>query len=287
MKEKIFWILDLLIHKISKEIKKNIWFIFREHDTFIESEVQLQEIDVVITLVEKDLQVAELCIDSLRKYSLNPIRHIYVISPLTAKIREFCRTQNAICLDEDEISPLNSVQITELLELKSRVGWIKQQLIKLNSSVIPGISDNYLIIDGDTMLTKPQFFINQEYTILKFSDEFHFNYKRSTNYILKKCSLSFVSFIAHHQLINSRYLQSMKQSINTIHNKLWYMTFIDAANKYNNFVSEYEIYAQYVLKNYKKEHFTQYWFNHNTMLRKKSKTRNFNKKTHSLSLHNY
>ena len=52
------------------------------------------ELDVVLLLIEKDLEVAPRVIDSVRKHVKQPIQNIYVVAPINEQIRAFCELKN-------------------------------------------------------------------------------------------------------------------------------------------------------------------------------------------------
>ena len=161
---------------------------------------------------------------------------------------------------------------------------MKQQIIKLSVDNIIDIGNNVLLMDSDTILCKDQFFVSDKYSILKFSDEFHIKYRFSNYYLLKKLDLKPISYISHHQIINLNYLKELKSHVE-INTKLNFkFAFLEAYKKYG-LVSEYELYAQFVLTHYKDKFKTQYWFNFNKKIN--SKFKKLSKRMISYSFHNY
>ncbi len=280
--------IDQVIHKISKEIKMRLWFLFKQYNTTFDSREIYPEIDVLMPLVPKDLAIASLSIMSIFKYSLNPISNIFIVGPNDASILNFCQENGLKFINEDEISPLNSAEIRDYTKSGVKVGWLKQQLIKLNCFNIPGIRPYVLIMDADTILVKEQFFCSNDGSIiLFFSDEFHFYYRKANRFFLKRYGFHPFSFIAHHQIFNVNHLRSLIDLMEKNHNNKWYFSFLTAASKYHNYVSEYELYAQYVLQSKESEYITQYWFNHNMELKNYMNNPKLSKRTLSISYHNY
>jgi hypothetical protein len=277
---------DSFLHILSKSIKRCLWFVYKEIDT--NENFNFPTIDVVIPLIAKDLKIVGDCISSLHKFSLNPIRNIYIISPRDESIIDFAIKNQLIYIFEDEICRMSSPEIISYLKSKLMTGWLKQQLIKLNANLIPDILENFLLFDSDTMLCKKQFFLNTEFSVLKFSDEFHLQYKLANNYLLKDFSFIPLSYISHHQIINVRHLVDLKRKVESYSNKSFNQTFLDAFLKFKN-VSEYELYAQYVLTYHPECYKTQYWFNKNYKENKYLSTdkKIVSSKAHSLSFHNY
>jgi hypothetical protein len=104
-----------------------------------------QEIDIVIPVHKKDLPILEHCIFQARR-KISGVRRVIVVS----KERY---TNNAEWFDE-ALYPFSYKEVHNLLG-GSHVGWNYQQLLKLYSSlVIPGISENVLVLDSDTVFFK-------------------------------------------------------------------------------------------------------------------------------------
>lgn len=285
--KKVINFIDNVIHFISRNIKTRLWLLYREISTNYDKNDSFCSIDVLITLIDKDIMVAEKCIDSVKLHSLNKIRNVYIVAPDTIKIRDFCKRHNCDFIDEDLVSPYTSKELLSKGIDKQRVGWIKQQLIKLNSDSLRHLLDRYLIMDADTILLKKQFFSKDGYDVLKFSDEFHFLYKISSKLILGNFFYSFKSFIAHHQLIQKNTLSEMKLHISHLHKKEWYDVFIETAIKNSNYVSEYELYAQFSIVNKRQNVIQQYWFNLNNIFKNFKKLNERHPKAHTASFHNY
>jgi hypothetical protein len=273
---------DVFLNIISKHVKINLAFIFNEYNT--PKQESYISIDVVIPLIAKDLLTVENCIAGLKKHSLNRIRNIYIISPNDDKIIFFAKQNKLVYLNEDLISGVSNNEIIEYLKNDKMIGWLKQQIIKLNIDNIPSIGKNVLLIDSDTILCKDQYFISDSYSILKFSDEFHIKYRLANYLLLKKFDFKPISFISHHQIINLEYLKELKSKVESNSKLKFNYAFLEAYKKIG-MVSEYELYAQYVLTYHSEKYKTQYWFNDNLTINAKSIK--LSKRAISYSLHNY
>lgn len=113
------------------------------------SQNQQLVIDVVIPAHKKDLDTLNYCIEGVRK-NVKDVRRIIVIS----KERY---TDRAEWFDE-ALFPFSYQEIGEIIG--GNVGWNFQQLLKLYSPLaIPGISENVLVVDSDTVFfRKVEFF---------------------------------------------------------------------------------------------------------------------------------
>jgi hypothetical protein len=274
--------LDILLNFFSKYTKLTLWYFVKDDQE--EIQLEYESIDVVIPLIEKDLETFHVCVSSLKEYSLNPIRNIYVISPTQLGIKKNIENSPLIYIPEDQITKLTSKEISHFLESSKMVGWLKQQLIKLNIDSIDGILPNVLIIDSDTILCKNQYFIADGRTVVKFSDEYHLKYKIANKYLLNTFSTRFVSFISHHQIFNISHLKNLREIVETNTKLPFNLAFLEAYKRYG-LVSEYELYAQYVLSFYPTIFKVKYWFNINHKI--SSPVETISAKALSYSLHNY
>ena len=127
---KVINFLDNVIHIISRNIKTRLWFLYKEISPIYDENDSFCNIDLLITLIDKDIMVAEKCVESVKLFSLNKIRNVYIVAPDTIKIRRFCKEHNCNFIDEDLVSPYTSKELLLKGIDRLRVGWIKQQLIK-------------------------------------------------------------------------------------------------------------------------------------------------------------
>lgn len=281
----MIYILNQVVHILSKCLKKALRNIYTKYNT--KPNGTEGTIDIVIPLVIKDIMIAQECVISLRKYSINPIRNIYIVSPNHKEIKEFCLLNSLIFIDENTILPINNDEIKKIITNKNKIGWFTQQLIKLNSNNIEGITEKYLVFDADTILQQMQFFFNDQYTILKFSDEFNFIYRKTNHTILKKYNIKPISFIAHHMIIDKEILKKLKDEISFSHQQQWYYVILKYAVLNNYFFSEYELYAQFALDKYPDLYKIQYWFNLNENLKNYPVFKDSETFYQSVSFHNY
>jgi len=131
-------------------------------------------------------------------------------------------------------------------QIPIRKNWINQQYIKLFQEVT---IDNYVVIDADVLIgdpitmiedNKPNFFL----TWLKFP-QFFYNYNKEMFDIEKEHELSFISEIMYFK----RYL--IKELISTkFDSKEEFMKVSNNTININCFLSEYELYGNYIYKSH-------------------------------------
>ena len=198
--------------------------------------------DVVIPLGPNDVPIVQKSIDSCRKY-IQEIRNIYVIS-----FDRSIQLNDCIVVEEFFRDEVNSI-----LPDPNRNKWYLQQLIKLYAHIyISELSDDYLVIDADTIFHKEMSY--------RLDGRYWFQIERrpdqddlETYYThAKKVHPSLVSpfpghFFIHHQMIfNRQHLLDLFDLVESHHNNepFWLVFCNEIGDEYyNNGASEYEIYA--------------------------------------------
>lgn len=198
------------------------------------------EIDVVIPIIEKDLEIAKYAINSIRKLVMHKIGKIYLVAPNVDNIVTFAKQHNCEFIDENQVLPDP--------EIKKYGGWIIQQFIKLNMQDIVE-KDHYLVVDADTFFLRPVVFMqNKLYLINVHYDCCQLRKRYAANMLNNKKTYAY-DFVPHHMLFSKKILQQMKQHIENIHHDVWYKaflkSFIDDPSHVRGF-SEYELYATYL-----------------------------------------
>lgn len=150
-----------------------------------------------------------------------------------------------------------TVQDVEKYSSPKRYGWYLQQLLKLYAHTIPNISENYLVIDCDTLFLKPTTFFENDLICFNYANEYHppyFEHLERMSSTLKKQVQQ--SGICHHMMFTTTFLKEMfhriSQEYNTKHNtnyEFWeiMLVCIDPSHKNGSGFSEYEMYFNYMI----------------------------------------
>lgn len=216
------------------------------------------QVDVVIPSCEKDLLTLDLAIDSIRKNGVD-VGNIYVISEYKLSEKAYWINEKAFPFSRENIkkhfcNKKNEDQTDE--RIASRIGWYHQQLLKLYAhKVILGLSENFLILDSDTIFLRKTEFVTPDGTIW-----LNIGKKRSVlaPYVshLKKILPTFqfatfpVSGISHHMVFNKTILDELFLEIEARFNKqFWeiYLCAIKPEHYLHSGASEYEIFFYYSL----------------------------------------
>jgi len=226
-----------------------------------------EPIDVVIPCIKKDTRILDRVIDGIKKNGEN-IRQVFVVSPekfsekafwFDEKKFPFTKQDVARVLFNDDLEQAQQY----LCDKKSRVGWIYQQLLKFYAPfVIPGISQNVLILDADTIfLNKVRFQASSGAALFNTGREYHRPYfvhaKRAIpgfRKVYEQCS-----GITHHMLFQRCVLEDLFRTIRDTHKlEPWValVKLIDHRYLYAG-LSEYELYFNFIFdrnKNVKMRH---------------------------------
>ena len=202
--------------------------------------------DIIICVGPNDNDVIYNMIPYTKKNIIG-YRNIYLICA-----NPTINIEGTITIDEN-IFPFNINNLIQKFGNNNRNGWYLQQLLKLYSgSVIPGILENYLIIDSDTHFLKPTSFIDPDgkyiYTTGSEYNKPYFNHMNKLHPSLKKTHPC--SGIVHHMIVNNNHLNSLMNLVETNHDgkPFWeiFLNMVDPTDFPHSGASEYEIYFNYM-----------------------------------------
>lgn len=200
--------------------------------------------DIVIPLGPNDLNIIQRSIDSCHEY-IEEIKNVYVIS-FDASVS----LNNCIMIKE-----FLKDRVDSILPDRDRNKWYLQQLIKLYAHQhIPDLSDDYLVVDADTIFYKrvhykqdgKYWFQIRKRPLMDDLDPYYYHAKRVHPTLISP--LPDHHFI-HHQMIFNRYLLlELFKIVESYHKKPFWWVFLHEIKDgyYINGASEYEIYAVFL-----------------------------------------
>ena len=203
--------------------------------------------DIVIPVGPNDKDIINTQIKFTKKNIIG-YRNIYLICCDPTTIIDGCITIN------ENIFPFSLEDVSKIHGHLNRNGWYLQQLLKLYSlMVIPDILDKCLVIDADTFFLKPIVFIKNNKCLYNFGSEYHspyFAHMLKLDKELIKIDQQ-KSGICHHMMFEKKYLCELINKIESNHNDKFYLVFLKMVTECNGSgASEYEIYFNYMLRNY-------------------------------------
>ena len=207
------------------------------------------QFDIIIPVGPRDLHFLE---DQLKytRRNIQNFRKIYLIPFMLLDFGD----NDVIIIREDEF-PFKIQDIASILGVSQRNGWYLQQLIKMYAhEAIPGLLDNFLVIDCDTFFLKPTNFIEGNKFLFGTGTEYHmpyFSHMKRLHPELVRVDPG-LSGICHHMIFNQNCLDQLLNMVENYHNgKAFWRVFLEQAepaHKELSGASEYEIYFNYMLK---------------------------------------
>ena len=223
------------------------WFSWKH---FPELTPSIEEIDVVIPIISKDLQTLPLCIDGIRHCVANNVKDIYIVAPAQQEILAFCKTNGLVFVDENSVfgySPMSLNIITN--DGRNRSGWLFQQFVKLSGKI--GSCRYYLCIDADHVLIRPHVFLTEKNeTVFYLSYEENQFYYDMIHRILPELEILNLSYVDHKMLFDKEQVAQLQESISRncgVDN--WQKAIVDNLDLSTiSGFSEFETYGNFVQK---------------------------------------
>lgn len=207
------------------------------------------EVDVVIPIIEKDLLILPLCIESVKNNVVHPIKDIYIVAPDCDAIKAFTLANNLRFVDENTVMGYSPKDINLITKNGlNRSGWMFQQLIKLSGQI--GTSRYFLAIDADHILLKPHTFITEDNRMVFYmSSWWHFPYLRNIKKLIKFYPRCLLSYISHKMIFDKEELKALHSTIETRNtgSNCWdkiILSYFDTSE--SSGFSEFELYGNYI-----------------------------------------
>ncbi len=220
----------------------------------------LKSMDVIIPVHEKDLKVGLFAIRAIKFFSLNLVKHVYVVG--NAKLKDKL-PKNVVFVDELQLGlpnkfDLNYIDSTGL----NRSGWLFQQFIKLSADRISS-SEFIFILDADTIFLQPVLWIDKRgRSLLFYSDEYHLPYGEFITRVFPDWIRYPLSFVSHQILFRRDFLIDVKSQIEVKFNQPIYSVILDNCDlKEMSCFSEYELIGNYLVHHQKNNVVIKHWKN--------------------------
>jgi hypothetical protein len=202
-----------------------------------------QWFDVIVPIGPNDVSFIETHTQYIQRNVLG-YRNIYLVS-----YDDSLRVAGCITISES-IFPFSKKDVVNTPEW--RRGWYLQQLLKLYSPfVIPDILDTILVIDSDTIFTRPIHFIDGEHYLYGVGREYHppyFTHAESLHPSFTRTHQT-LSGIVHYMLFHRKYLKKIFGMVETHHRKPFWRVFLDCVSpEEESGASEYELYFHFMLR---------------------------------------
>lgn len=209
---------------------------------------------IVIPAVEKDAALLVECLRSVKTYLRNPIQAVWIVAPESLLIRSIARDHGYEFVHEDQILPAPAKSLATR-------GWVIQQLIKFNASAhVP--TEDYLVLDADTVFLRPQFFFRGGKTVLRYSDQYELLYNRSLSLVFGHNRRFPVSFVTHHMVFNREAVQALLSHMEKQFDCTWWNVILSQLDNDTLIsFSEFELYGHFIINSpgWHARHRLEYW----------------------------
>lgn len=211
----------LVMENLEKPINP---FSYRERE-FLESCLpidfkpeQPRRVTTCIVSSIQEIELLPLSTEAILMTQENSIDESFLVAPREQmnQIKNAIPSEFMVIADEDLINSKLKLFIN-LNFPKERRGWIKQQILKILSTRKLG-SGGALLVDADTILLRPQNWLsNENVQNLQLSIEYHLPYQEHFERFLHTSDINEslqiartrVSFVTHHQLMQTAILEEM------------------------------------------------------------------------------
>jgi glycosyltransferase involved in cell wall biosynthesis len=209
-----------------------------------ESEVRL---DVVYVVADADGGTLPVSVESVRRNLRHPIGDIFLISPRDSELETLARRLGCRYVREEEVLELRKSDIQYRDTAWDRSGWLFQQILKLGADSLVG-TERFFVLDGDTILLKPQIVARHDSDLLLHTEHYHGPYIDAYRRLTRLEPKTRITSVAHQMLFNRARLAALKQRIEAVNGTSWSDAIITAADlsEHSGF-SEYESYGQWCI----------------------------------------
>ena len=211
---------------------------------------------VLVPAAEKDSDLLRLCLAGVREHLSRQNHEVWVVAPESEVLRKVCEEAGVKYVLEDTVLPVPA------RELRTR-GWVVQQLIKMNACRhVP--TEDYLVLDADTVFLRPQVFFRRGRTVLRYADQYELLYQRSLTMILGDRPRFPVSFVTHHMVLNKGIMEMLLRRIGERLEAEWWdglVRVVDADSESPISFSEFDLYGNQVMNEpeLRGRHALEYW----------------------------
>ena len=228
------------------------------------------EIDLYTPMLDKDIRVFLELRKSITRFLKHPIGNHFVVGPDSVALRKMCESEGCIFVEESSLLGITPDDLKPYLTGLSsdRSGWLFQQLLKLSCDKVSDKSA-ILVLDADTVFVSNVRFEKNGRFLLEYTDGYMECYDHATHKLLNDRATIAYSFVCHHMLMHREHLVSLRESLEKDAGCSWIDRILNAMppNSFQPF-SEYELFANYVLKFFRRSYFLEYWFNTTENLRR-------------------
>ena len=222
-------------------------------------------LEILFVSTHKDFQVLPLAIEfALNATSNFSVLSVTVITPdkYVSEVKNLVRDYEVRV--EGESHYFNEDSVRKLKnKFPGRFGWVLQQLLKLQY-VLSSKASGVLIIDSDTILLEKRNWLGNDGTqLLTPTWEYHKPYYEFLNSVgICKINPEY-TFVSHHMLMQPKIVDELFEYVGwkDIADLIDFISSMSIGEEQSPFSLDYELYAQYLYKNYPEDVVLGKWSN--------------------------
>jgi len=224
------------VYKILRQVLIRLW-----EQQLLDDDRQIgPACDFWLVCHSKDRQSVVLTIESIHRYSLNPVSKIFLVC--NEAVRPHWIPKGVLYIYEGELS-ITSVVLKALKDSPYK-GWILQQILKISGFQY---SERFVTIDCDTILLKPHIFFINSSTVLRLAYE-HSPHYRTFEKGLHINGGRLFSFTCHMMPYKAELIRSLIARIEYVSGQNWALYICAYAQKHGMSVAvDYDLYARHIL----------------------------------------
>jgi hypothetical protein len=209
------------------------------------------KVDVFIPFHQKDDRILGHCVRSLSKFLRPKVNSITIISnDGTIDVDSLTKCLPNLHLI-DESSVVNGLTKDHLGKIEQngedRTGWYFQQLLKYGASGLSS-TDNYVVVDADTIFIKTTSLIIENKYLLRRSTQFHRPYFETYSKLFGYFPDKQPSFISNYMILSKQIISELLSKLEERFNQKWYDAILASLGDDPSSFSEFETYGYYLSK---------------------------------------
>ena len=200
----------------------------------------MNPLDIVITFHIKDEKNLKFTINSIRKNILHS--KIFIITNF--ENYDIINNLKCVFINENIIGE----DLYNNIIKENRGGWYLQQILKLFAHNFVS-TENYLVIDADTVILKKIDFFEDNFPLLVVNNQIFYPYFNVIKYLLNITNELNFSFISHHMVFNKNIVKQLINEIEFHSKTTWINAIVNILYKKNQNISfsEFETYGNYII----------------------------------------
>jgi hypothetical protein len=201
-------------------------------------------LNVVIPVVEKDLKVLPLCMDSIKNF-IDKDAVFYVI----ANNETLSKIHANVCPVQESMFEFSIDDIKNVIKHKGQAGWYWQQIMQFYLwDVLPELGNKILFANADVIFLKTMSIVENERYVLNYHNTLHEPYSVFTKRLFADIELNNNNGTCHYMPYDKEIVLELRGDVERRFNMPFWKAFCSCIDdSHINGASEFYLYFQYCL----------------------------------------